>query len=148
MTAQRGASRVSWIIPGLALLALAAAVIGLSIGAFPVTFDGFFRALRNFWSGDLPQTAEQRVLFGIRGPRVLAGLIVGASLAGAGVVYQGLFRNPLVSHDVLGVSAGAGLGAVIGIFLSLPVFTIQMLAFGGGLATVACLSDCGGCARP
>ncbi|WP_436431124.1 iron chelate uptake ABC transporter family permease subunit, partial [Enterococcus faecium] len=86
--------------------------------------------------GDLPQTSEQRVLFGIRGPRVLAGLIVGASLAGAGVVYQGLFRNPLVSPDVLGVSAGAGLGAVIGIFLSLPVFAIQMLAFGGGLATV------------
>lgn len=136
MTAQQSASRASWIIPGLAVLAVAAAAIGLTVGAFPVTLDGFFRALSNAWSGDLPQTAEQRVLFGIRGPRVLAGLIVGAALAGAGVVYQGLFRNPLVSPDVLGVSAGAGLGAVIGIFLSLPVFAIQMLAFGGGLATV------------
>lgn len=130
------ASRASWILPGLAVLAIAVALAGLTVGAFPVTLDGFFRSALNFWSGDLPQTSEQRVLFSIRGPRVLAGLIVGASLAGAGVVYQGLFRNPLVSPDVLGVSAGAGLGAVIGIFLSLPVLAIQALAFVGGLATV------------
>lgn len=137
MTGSRAASRASWIVPGLALLAIAVAAAALTVGAFPVTLDGFFRAVKNLWSGDVPQTSEERVLFGIRGPRVLAGLIVGASLAGAGVVYQGLFRNPLVSPDVLGVSAGAGLGAVIGIFLSLPVFAIQMLAFGGGLATVS-----------
>jgi iron complex transport system permease protein len=77
------------------------------------------------------------VLLAIRGPRVIAGLIVGAALAGAGAVYQGLFRNPLVSPDILGVSAGAGLGAVLGIFLSLPLIAIQGLAFAGGLATVA-----------
>lgn len=130
-------SRAAWILPSLVLLMLAVALTGLTIGAFPVTLDGFLHAVNNLWSGDLPQTPEQRVLFGIRGPRVLAGLIVGAALAGAGVVYQGLFRNPLVSPDVLGVSAGAGLGAVIGIFLSLPVFAIQALAFGGGLATVS-----------
>jgi iron complex transport system permease protein len=47
-----------------------------------------------------------------------------------------LFRNPLVSPDILGVAAGAGLGAVLGIFLSLPVVVVQALAFGGGLATV------------
>lgn len=130
-------SRAAWILPSLVLLMIAVALTGLTIGAFPVTLDGFLHAVNNLWSGDLPQTPEQRVLFGIRGPRVLAGLIVGAALAGAGVVYQGLFRNPLVSPDVLGVSAGAGLGAVIGIFLSLPVFAIQALAFGGGLATVS-----------
>lgn len=130
-------SRAAWILPSLVLLMIAVALTGLTIGAFPVTLDGFLHAVDNLWSGDLPQTPEQRVLFGIRGPRVLAGLIVGAALAGAGVVYQGLFRNPLVSPDVLGVSAGAGLGAVIGIFLSLPVFAIQALAFGGGLATVS-----------
>ena len=75
-----------------------------------------------------PPTPEERVLLSIRGPRVLAGVVVGAAIGGAGVVYQGLFRNPLVSPDVLGVSAGAGLGAVIGIFLSLPVVAIQLLA--------------------
>ena len=48
-------------------------------------------------------------------------MLVGGALAAAGAAYQGLFRNPLVSPDILGVSAGAGLGAVLGIFLSLPV---------------------------
>ena len=50
---------------------------------------------------------------------------------------QGLFRNPLVSPDILGVSTGAGLGAAAGIFLSLPVIAIQGMAFVTGLATVA-----------
>ncbi len=55
---------------------------------------------------------------------------------GAGAAYQTLFRNPLVSPDILGVSTGAGLGAVLGIFLSLPVVGIQLTAFATGLATV------------
>jgi iron complex transport system permease protein len=63
-------------------------------------------------------------------------LLVGAALAAAGAVYQGLFRNPLVSPDILGVSTGAGLGAAAGIFLSLPVIAIQGMAFATGLATV------------
>ena len=62
--------------------------------------------------------------------------MVGAALAASGAAYQSLFRNPLVSPDILGVSAGAGLGAVLGIFLSLPVAGIQLLAFGGGITTV------------
>jgi iron complex transport system permease protein len=77
------------------------------------------------------------ILFSIRIPRVLAALLVGAALAAAGAVYQGLFRNPLVSPDILGVSAGAGLGAALGIFLSLPIVAIQGLAFAFGLGTVA-----------
>ena len=63
--------------------------------------------------------------------------LVGAALAAAGASYQTLFRNPLVSPDILGVSAGAGFGAVLGILLSLPVLAIQGLGFGTGLATVA-----------
>src|SRR4029450_3364553 len=69
-------------------------------------------------------------------PRVLAALLVGAALAAAGASYQTLFRNPLVSPDILGVSAGAGFGAVLGILLSLPVFAIQGLGFVTGLLTV------------
>ena len=135
MTPRSGVRRL--ILPALLLLVIVTAIVALSVGAFPVTIEGLGRALRRLWASDVPPTAEERVMLGIRGPRVLAGLVVGAALSGAGVVYQGLFRNPLVSPDVLGVSAGAGLGAVIGIFLSLPVFAIQLLAFCGGLATVA-----------
>lgn len=69
-------------------------------------------------------------------PRVAAALLVGAALAAAGASYQALFRNPLVFPDILGVSAGSGLGAVAGIFLSLPVAAIQASAFVGGMAAV------------
>jgi iron complex transport system permease protein len=72
----------------------------------------------------------------VRLPRIAAAMLVGGALAAAGAAYQGLFRNPLVSPDILGVSAGAGLGAVLGIFLSLPVLGIQLLAFLVGLGTV------------
>ena len=72
----------------------------------------------------------------IRGPRVVAALVIGAALAAAGAAYQNMFRNPLVSPDILGVSAGAAVGAVLGIFLSLNVILIQSLAFAFGLAAV------------
>src|SRR5262249_12457923 len=83
----------------------------------------------------LPPNVETVVL-GVRGPRVLAALEVGAVLAAAGAAYQGLFRNPLVSPDILGVSSGAALGAVLGIWLSLGVVAIQTLAFAVGLLAV------------
>ena len=77
------------------------------------------------------------VVFNVRGPRIAAAILVGAALAAAGSAYQGLFRNPLVSPDILGVSTGAALGAVVGIYLSLGVVAIQTLAFVAGLGAVA-----------
>ena len=73
----------------------------------------------------------------IRGPHIADAVLIGAALSVAGTAFQGLFRNPLVSPDILGVSAGASLGAILGIFLSLPVLAIQLCAFVGGLAAVA-----------
>jgi iron complex transport system permease protein len=127
----------SLVVPVLAAVLLVSIFIAMTVGAYPVSLDGALNALGRLWRGEAAQSAEERVLLNIRGPRVLAGVMVGAALAGAGVVYQGLFRNPLVSPDILGVSAGAGFGAVVGIFLSLPLAAIQGLAFAGGLATVA-----------
>src|SRR5262245_33367265 len=89
----------------------------------------------------------ETVVWQVRMPRVLAGILVGAALAAAGATYQGLFRNPLVSPDILGVSAGASLGAVLGIFLSLPVIAIQGLAFAGGLAAVLVVYGIGAAVR-
>jgi iron complex transport system permease protein len=83
-----------------------------------------------------PAAVENVVLL-VRGPRVMAALLVGSALAVAGTAFQGLFRNPLVSPDILGASSGAALGAVIGIFFSLGVLGIELLAFAGGLAAVA-----------
>ena len=73
----------------------------------------------------------------VRGPRVVAAVLVGGALAVSGTAFQGLFRNPLVSPDILGASSGAALGAVLGIFFSLGVIGIESLAFAGGLIAVA-----------
>lgn len=133
------ASRITaiYVLPILLAVLTASVAVALATGAYPISLDSVGRALARLWSGTAPQAADERVLLSIRAPRVMAGVLVGAALSAAGVVYQGLFRNPLVSPDVLGVSAGAGLGAVAGIFLSLPVLAIQAMAFAGGLATVS-----------
>ena len=91
--------------------------------------------------------AAETVLWNIRLPRIAAGMAVGAMLAAAGAAYQGMFRNPLVSPDILGVSAGAGLGAVVAIYLGLSMFAVQWLAFGGGLVAVAVVVLISACVR-
>jgi iron complex transport system permease protein len=78
----------------------------------------------------------EAVILQIRLPRVFAATAVGAALAAAGAAYQSLFRNPLVSPDILGVSSGAAFGAVVGIYLSLSVLAIEAASFAGGLAAV------------
>lgn len=116
----------------LALLLLAATLVG----AYPISLADLAAALGRRLTGAPPQGQVDTVLFDIRLPRMAAAVLVGAALATAGAAYQTLFRNPLVSPDILGVSTGAGLGAVLGIFLSLPVALIQLSAFAAGLATV------------
>ncbi len=81
--------------------------------------------------------SEQTVIFRIRLPRVVAAMLVGGGLSLAGASFQGLFRNPLVSPDILGVSAGAGLGAAIGILISGDPGMIQISAFAFGIVAVA-----------
>jgi iron complex transport system permease protein len=125
---------------------LAAAVAGLlvltavafAVGRYPVSPGEILALLTAKLTGGGPALSAnaESVVLQVRGPRVLAALLVGAALAAAGTAYQGMFRNPLVSPDILGVSTGAALGAVLGIFLSAGVFFTQLLAFGGGLAAV------------
>ena len=137
-TASRSSRRrpaTTLVLLALALFALMLAAIG--IGKYPLSLGDIASAVGGAIIGASPPDQASIVLFSIRVPRILAAVLVGAALAAAGAAYQGLFRNPLVSPDILGVSAGAGLGAVLGIFLSLPVAGVQLFAFAGGLATVA-----------
>jgi iron complex transport system permease protein len=109
-----------------------------SVGRYPISPGQLWTVLWAKVSGaptGLP-AAMEAVVFRVRGPRVLAAMAIGATLAAAGSAYQGLFRNPLVSPDILGVSTGAALGATFGIYLSLGVAGIQGLAFALGLAAV------------
>jgi iron complex transport system permease protein len=120
----------------LALLLLVATAIAL--GPYKLAAGdllAFLMAKATGAASPLPVPAET-VILQIRLPRVLAATAVGAALAASGAAYQSLFRNPLVSPDILGVSAGAALGAVVGIFLSLPVLAIEATSFAGGLAAV------------
>ena len=127
----------------LAVAAAGAALAGLvivafSVGRFPVSAGDLVGILWAKLAGSahgIDPTVEAVVLK-IRGPRVAAALLIGAALAAAGAAYQNMFRNPLVSPDILGVSAGAAVGAVLGIFLSLNVIMIQSLAFAFGLGAV------------
>lgn len=108
-------------------------LLSLTLGKYPVSTAEVARVLLG--QGEVaPQVGT--VVLDIRLPRALAAALVGAALAAAGATYQGMFRNPLVSPDILGVSSGAGLGAVIAIFFSLPVIAIQGAAFLFGLLAV------------
>lgn len=126
----------SYALAAAALLALT--VLAFAVGRYPLSLADIFSLIGAKLTGSanvLPADTETVVLL-VRGPRVLAALLVGAALAAAGTAYQGMFRNPLVSPDILGVSTGAALGAVLAIFLSLGVFMTQAFAFAGGLAAV------------
>ena len=110
----------------------------LSVGRFPVSPDDVVRALWSALAGGESGLAAnvEAVVLQVRAPRVASALAVGAALAAAGAAYQSLFKNPLVSPDILGVTSGCALGAGIAVLYSLPMGWIQALAFAGGLAAV------------
>lgn len=81
--------------------------------------------------------AMETVVLNVRLPRIVGAVLVGSALAGAGVAYQSMFRNPLVSPAILGVSAGAGFGAALGILAGASWALVQLLGFGFGLVATA-----------
>ncbi|GGF70300.1 iron(III) ABC transporter permease [Azorhizobium oxalatiphilum] len=129
------APRTGPVLVLLGLLLLAMVLLAASLGPYRIPPLEVLSALGRRLTGAAGGTVDT-VLFNIRLPRILAAVLVGAALAAAGAAYQSLFRNPLVSPDILGVSTGAGLGAVVGILLGLPVALIQIIGFGGGMVTV------------
>jgi iron complex transport system permease protein len=139
-------------VPGflVALLVLAAGVLlAFAVGRYPVGIAdlGHVLAAKLTGSASGVPPAVESVILQVRGPRVLAAVLIGAALAVAGTAFQGLFRNPLVSPDILGASSGAALGAVVGIYLSLGIFAIQAFAFAGGVAAVVAVYAIGSASR-
>ncbi|MGY0155685.1 FecCD family ABC transporter permease [Edwardsiella tarda] len=125
--------RYTLLLLGLALLCIG---IALFSGAYRLSMGQILHLLLQ--QGDpSPTLSAEIVLWRIRLPRIAAALLIGAALAGAGCVYQGMFRNPLVSPDILGVAAGAGLGACAAILLDMPMILIQLCSFAGGLAVIS-----------
>ena len=103
-----------------------------------ILLDGALRAVSHarwglaaFWTD-----AESAVVLNVRLPRILTASLIGAALSVAGVSYQGMFRNPMVSPDLLGASTGAGFGAALGLLFGLGYGAITGLSFGFGLLAV------------
>lgn len=119
----------------LASLLLCGIVLAVCIGKYPVTPGESLQILRNalFRKAQTAPDMTVNVVLGLRIPRILASVFVGAALSMAGAAYQGMFKNPLVSPDFLGVSGGACVGAALAILLSLSTVFISMFAFIGGI---------------
>jgi iron complex transport system permease protein len=135
MIARRAAA--GFIVGGLALVL--AIIAAFAFGRYPVGPNELVALLWSHIAGvphGLPPAIDT-VVYSVRGPRVVAAVLVGTAISAAGAAYQALFRNPLVSPDILGVSSGAALGAVLGIFLSFDIVGIQAIAFVFGLGAVA-----------
>ena len=131
------------------LVLIAGLLLAFTVGRYPVNLSDLFAVISARLTGHTPNVpaAVENVIWQVRGPRIVAAILVGAALAVAGTAFQGLFRNPLVSPDILGASSGAALGAVLGIFVSLGMFAIQALAFAGGLLAVATVYAVGSAVR-
>lgn len=112
----------------MAVLLCCCGVLALSLGNFHIHFDNISR----FFSED-SKDLSHFVLLEIRLPRVLASIVIGASLALSGAIYQGVVGNPLVSPSILGVLNGASFGAGLGILLGFSVFGIEALCFAFGI---------------
>ena len=124
---------------GLFVILLILILICLCVGKYSISLGECMRilfgklfGLSQSWDG-----MDENMLIGVRLPRTMAAVLVGASLALSGAVYQGVFKNPLVSPDFLGVSAGACVGAAIAILMSLPSYLVQTGAFIGGITAVS-----------
>ena len=108
------------------------------VGYYPLTLSEVVKAFATGfgYQGDVSQQAVT-IFWNIRLPRIMSAILIGASLSVAGSVFQGMFRNPLVSPDILGVSSGASLGAAIAILGGTTALLIQVSAFIGGIAAVS-----------
>ena len=123
----------------LALL-LALCVAGsLLLGKYGFSAEDYARYVTALLRGEILKDFEvmHTLLLEIRLPRILACVLIGASLAISGAAYQAMFVNPLVSPSILGVLSGAGFGAAVGMFFKFNEYLIQLSTFGFGFLAVA-----------
>lgn len=112
------------LLTGVAAATILLAFLSLGVGRYPLSLADLLR-------GNLEDGAGLRILFGVRLPRIIVAVVAGGALAGVGCLFQGIFRNPLASPDVLGVASGSSFGAALAIvlspYLSLPVWGLAFL---------------------
>ena len=125
----------------LTVALVATSVVALCIGRYSINPAEAFGAVFSYsrkiltGSGEKP-TAMENVVFVLRIPRIIGAIVIGAALSLSGAVYQSVFKNPLVSPDILGVSSGASVGAATAILLGGSLISMQLMAFAIGLLAV------------
>jgi len=127
------------------LILIGSAVLSVAVGSvfipLPTLWDVLLSGLKGAASTLDPDGVYLKILTDLRLPRMLILALVGAALAGSGGAYQGLFRNPLADPFLIGVSSGAGLGAVLAMLVKSPytpagLYSVPLAAFAGALLAV------------
>lgn len=131
---KRASKLVSIILPIILFF------VSLLIGRYPVSPDIVFLTLLSKilpikYYHNIPRQIEIAILY-IRLPRAIAAVLIGSTLALSGASFQALFRNPLVSSQILGVASGAGFGAALALLLSDDLLLVHLSAFGFGILAV------------
>jgi iron complex transport system permease protein len=123
----------------LALFGIFSFVLSLYHGAYPLSMADLLQLIAPQWASQATVDAAtvKTLVWEIRLPRIFAALLIGGGLATSGAAFQGLFRNSLVSPDILGASSGAAFGAAIGLLVGHSILLVQLLAFAFGLAAVS-----------
>lgn len=126
---------------GLGVALLGVVFLAFQVGSYPISTADILRAAGKCVGLPVSSVTPQAevVLFCVRGPRIFTATLLGMALSLAGAAFQGLFRNPIVSPDLLGASSGAGFGASLAILSSCGLVTTQLLSFGFGVIAV-CLA--------
>lgn len=134
LTAKKLVRRIAIAFAVLVCVMIACSLIGSEQVSFRSVISGIFTV-----DAEAPINPDYEIYVRVRLPRILLGAMVGAALACAGVVFQALLRNPLADPYILGISSGAGLGAMIAIVFGLTFLgqsSIAVFAFVGAITTV------------
>lgn len=128
----------SVLVVGLLIVLCALMLFSFLVGSYPVQPGTVLQALKDklIPSSNPIDTTLHKIIFDIRTPRIVLAVLTGGSLAVSGASYQTLFRNPMVSPDLLGVSAGAGFGAAFAMLQNASWAEVQISALLFGLLAV------------
>ena len=132
--------RLLWTCGALAVVLLACMVLALNLGAVPISVTELVLNLGRVAIGQSDQlpTEYRLIVFDLRLPRILLGILVGAALSVSGASFQAMLRNPLADPFILGVSSGAAVGSILATLVA-PRFTLitPLGAFLGAITTIA-----------
>lgn len=123
-----------WFVVTLWIVLIASTILSITAGRFGIDLPALGRTLGELLAGqELSDPRIASVLMGVRLPRTVLALFVGAGLAVAGAAFQSVFSNPLATPDTLGVAAGTSVGAVLALLLGWNLLGVQILALLAGL---------------